>query len=230
MVNVTNSALGLARRSALRSKRGFSLMELMCVIAIISLLASMSWPSIVGMVSGNRLSNNAYELSGLVQQARTAALTEHTYVWLGFYSYTQNGAPALMVASVVGNSGLATDLQNSNYQLAFKPVILKNVSLASATNYTGLPGVDAPDNIDAGSQTSSFQMNALGISNAKFSDVIVFGPDGQAYLPTSAGALPSAPVQCVGVGLNAAPSSTGNLHTVAVQLHGLSGQVSVFQQ
>ncbi len=205
-------------------------MELLCVVAILSVMASMTMPSIVGMISGSRLTNNAYELSGLIQQARTAALTEHTYVWLGFSSSTQNGAPSLMVASVVGNSGLATDLQNSNYQLAFKPVILKNVSVATATNYAALPGLDAPDNTDVGSQTYSFTMNALGIANTQFTDVIAFGPDGQAYLPTSSGALGNAPVQCVGVGLNAAPGSASNQHTVAVQLHGLSGQVSVFQQ
>jgi len=229
MVNVTNSVQGLGGRASLRNKRGFSLMELMCVIAIVSLLASMTWPSIVGMVSGSRLTNNAYELSGLVQQARTAALTEHSYVWLGFSSTSQNGSPALIVASVIGNSGLATDLQSSNYQNVFKPVVLKGVSLAAAQNYAALPGLLSP-NTDAGSQTYSFQMNALGTTNTQFSYVIVFGPDGQAYLPTSSGALGSAPVQCVGVGLNAVPSSASNLHTVAVQVHGLSGQVSVFQQ
>jgi prepilin-type N-terminal cleavage/methylation domain-containing protein len=228
MVNVTNSTLGLSSRASLRNKRGFSLMELMCVVAILSVLASMTWPSIVGMVSGSRLTNNAYELSGLVQQARTAALTEHSYVWLGFSTTSQNGAPALVVASVIGNSGLATDLQNSQYQAVFKPVILKGVSLAAAQNYAAIPGLLSP-NTDVGSQTYSFQMNALGTTNVQFNDVIVFGPDGQAYLPTSSGALGSAPVQCVGVGLNAAPAAS-NLHTVAVQVHGLSGQVSVFQQ
>jgi prepilin-type N-terminal cleavage/methylation domain-containing protein len=235
MANVTNSTLGLGRQSANRSQRGFSLVELMCVVAIMSLLASVSWPAIVGLVSGNRLTNNAYELSGLMQAARTTAMTQHTYVWLGFYSYTTaEGSPAVMVASVVGNSGLSTDLPG-NCRLSTKPVILKNVKLApfaTPPNYAALPGLAVPDNVivfDAGSQTSSFQWNVPGNSSATFSDVIVFGPDGQASLPlTSTGALQL--VQCVGVGLNAAPNSTSNLHSVAVQVHGLSGQVSVFQQ
>lgn len=229
MPNVTNSIPGLGCKSASRKQRGFSLVELMCVIAIISVMASITWPSIVGLVSGNRLTNNAYELGGLIQQARAAALTEHTYVWLGFSTTTQNGSPSLVVASVMGNSGLSTDLQTSNYQLAFKPVILRGVSVATATNYSALPGLDETHNTDVASQTYSFQMNALGAANTQFSDVIVFGPDGQAYLPTSTGALGSAPVQCVGVGLNAAPASV-DLRTVAVQVRGLSGQVSVFQQ
>ena len=133
-----------------------------------------------------------------------------------------------MVASVVGNSGLATDLQNSNYQFSTKPVILKNVSVASAPNYAALPGLVTP-NTDVASQTFSFQLSVPGNTHATFSDVIAFGPDGQAWLPTSSGSLPQYPAQCVGVGLNAAPTAT-NLRTVAVQVHGLSGQVSVFQQ
>jgi prepilin-type N-terminal cleavage/methylation domain-containing protein len=221
--------VALGRQAARRSQRGFSLVELMCVVAIMSLLASVSWPAIVGLVSGNRLTNNAYELGGLVQQARTAAITQHTYVWLGFYSYTQDGAQAVMVASVSGNSGLATDLP-ANCRLSAKPVIMKNVSLATAANYTALPGLDVTDNTDAASQGYTFPLSIPGHANATFTNVIAFGPDGQVWLPqTGTGALQQ-PVQCVGVGLNAAPSPANNLHTVAVQVHGLSGQVSVFQQ
>jgi hypothetical protein len=134
----------------------------------------------------------------------------------------------------MSNSGLATDPQSSgiaNYQSVFKPVMLKGATLAAAaTNYTALPGLDVTDNTDAGTQTYSFQMSTLGIGNATFHDVIVFGPDGQTYLPNSSGTLSSAPIQCVGVGLVAAPASASNMHTVAVQVRGLSGQVSVFQQ
>lgn len=228
MANATNSMLGINRQSTFRNQRGFSVVELMVVIAIMSLLASAAWPAIVGVVSGDRLTNNAYELSGLMQQARTTAVTQHTYVWLGFYTYTQDGAPSLMVASVSGNSGLATDLQSNNYQLSTKTVILKNAALATAPNYAALPGLDVTNNTDAATQTYSFPLNVPGHAGAAFSEVVVFGPDGQVSLPQANGTLQL--VQCVGVGLNAAPGSPNKLHTVAVQVHGLSGQTSVFQQ
>ena len=227
--------VGFSRQSSLRSQKGFSLVELLCVIAIMSLMASVTWPAIVGVMSGNRLTNNAYELSGLIQQARTAAVSQHTYVWLGFYSYTSpEGAQSLAVVSLSDNSGLSTDIQtdiqNDNYRLSAKPVILNSVALATAQNYAALPGLDTTDNTDAGSQSYSFQFSIPGHANATFSDVIVFGPDGQVWLPSSSGALPQYPVQCVGVGLNATPISSAKLHTIAVQAHGLSGQVGVFQQ
>lgn len=205
------------------------MVELMCVIAIISLLASAAWPAIVGVVSGDRLTNNAYELGGLMQQARTTAVSQHTYVWLGFYSYTQDGASSLMVASISGNSGLPTDLQNTNYQISTKPVVLKNVSLATAANYAALPGLDTTYNTDVASQAYTFQLSVPGNSKAQFGEVIVFGPDGQVWLPQTGTGTLQQPVQCVGVGLNAAPSSAKNLHTVAVQVHGLSGEVSVYR-
>ena len=163
-------------------------------------------------------------------------MTQHTYVWVGFYSYTQSGAPAVMVASLAENSGQSTDtpssstLPNSNFQLATKPVVLRNVSIAAAQDYASLPGVDVTNNTDVGSQGYSFSMTVAGISNATFANVIVLGPDGQTYLPTSTGSLTSNPVLCLGVGLTSSPASAKNQHMAAVQVHGLSGQVSVFQQ
>jgi prepilin-type N-terminal cleavage/methylation domain-containing protein len=222
MVTVSHSTL-----RARHGQKGFSLVELMAVLAIMSVVASASWPSITGLISGNKLTNNAYELGGLIQQARTTAITQHTYVWIGFSSTTQNGAPALMVASWVANSGLSTDL-TINSQPAAKPMIIKNVQLATVANYSALPGLDATDNTDVGTQGYTFTSTVAGQANVVFKDLIAFGPDGQASLPkTSGGSLQL--VQCLGLGLNAAPSGA-NLHTVAVQVHGLSGQVGVFQQ
>jgi prepilin-type N-terminal cleavage/methylation domain-containing protein len=210
-----------------RGQKGFSLVELMCVIAIMSLVASAAWPSIAGLIAGNRLTNNAYALGGLIQQARTTAITQHTYVWVGFSSTTQDGVPALLVASWVASSGLSTDL-TTNSQLAAKPMILKNVQVATVANYSTLPGLDAADNTDVGTQAYTFTSSVDGKANVVFNNMIAFGPDGQANLPkTSGGSLQL--VQCLGLGINAAPSGA-KLHTVAVQVHGLSGQVAVFQQ
>jgi len=222
-----NTAVAAFGSSA--SKKGFSLVELLCVITIISILASVTGPSIVGMLSGDQLTNNAYQLSGIAQQARTTAMSQHTYVWLGFYSYTSNGAPAVMAATAQINSGLSTDLPTiaANYRLASKPVTLRNTTIAAASAYLGLRGVDSADNTDVSTPGFSFSMSVPGNANATFTDCIVFGPDGQAYLPSSVGAI-AAPTQCVGLGINASPGHT--IRTAAIQIRGLSGQVSVFRQ
>ncbi|HEY0256567.1 MAG TPA: prepilin-type N-terminal cleavage/methylation domain-containing protein [Candidatus Methylacidiphilales bacterium] len=221
----------IASRS--RLKNGFSLVELLCVIAIVSVLASATAPSIMGMLSGDQLTNNVYQLGGLVQQARVTAVTQHTYVWLGFSSTTKDGSPAVVVAMVSGNSGLSTDLNNSNYRLATKLVALKNVKLAALTDYKSLPGYDTTDNpTDAGAQSYTFTMSIPGNTAAKFGSVIAFGPDGQANVTQTGGSLPPGGslqlVQCVGLGLDASPSN--KLRAAAIQVHGLSGQVSILRQ
>jgi prepilin-type N-terminal cleavage/methylation domain-containing protein len=229
MAKMTNSNVPVTTCKRTFSRKGFSLVELLCVITIVSILASVTGPAIVGMISGDQLTNNAYQLSGIAQQARTTAISQHTYVWLGFSSYTNNGAPAVMAAMVQIDSGLSTDLPNvaANYRLVSKPVVLRNATIAAASAYTGLTGVDSTDNTDVSTQTFTFPMSVPGNANATFTDCIVFGPDGQVYLPTSAGAI-AAPTQCVGLGINAANSHT--LRTAAIQIRGLSGQVSVFRQ
>ncbi len=217
----------LTRKSSGQGKAGFTLVELLCVLAIMSIVMATSWSSLAGLMTGSSLTNNAYNLGGLVQQAKTAAMTQNTYVWLGFYSYTINGAPAVAVATVTSKSGLATDLQNNNYQVLVHPLTLKNVVLAQSTDYINkLPGVDNTNNADASQSAYPFQLNLPGQGVVTFSDVIAFSPDGSVNLPQSDGSLLLE--QCVGVGLDASPSKT--TQTVAVQIHGLSGQVSIFQQ
>jgi len=211
----------------LRNTEGFTLVELLCVIAVMSILAVMSGPSLIGIMSGSKLTNNVYELSALIQQAKNVATTQNTYVWLGFNSYTQNGLPCLMVAAVSAKSGLATDLQNNNYQLLAKTSILANAALDTTKSYLSLPGLDQADNNDAASQSAySFTMSVAGKTNVTFSEVIAFSPDGSVSLPQANGSLNLVP--CVGIGLNMGQGP--GAHTAAVQVHGLSGEISVFQK
>jgi len=223
-------ATSLKSQKNLRRSGGFSLMEMICVLAIVSVLTSLTWPAIVGIVSGDRLSNNAYTLSEAVQQARAVAMARHTYVWVGFSTYTgADGVPAVMIASVTGNSGQSSDLANNNYVLAERPAVLRNVSLTGQTNYQTLPGYDSTvTTTDVASQGYSFQATIAGRTNASFGDVIAFDPDGQANVAqNSTGALQL--VQCLGMGLQVAPSSS-KLHVAAIQVRGLSGEVTVLRQ
>ena len=215
------------RKLSARRTSGFTLIELLCVITIMSVIMATTWTSIVGLISGNKLSNSVYDLSSLVRQAKTAAMTQNTYVWIGFYSTTQDGAPTLMVSTVYAKSGLSTDIQSSNVQPLVKTVMFKNVVLDQTKKYLGLPGVDINDNSDAATQSNfTFTQNIPSQGIVTFSEVIVFSPDGSVNLPQADGSLSMVP--CVGIGLNASPSKVSR--TVGVQIHGLSGQVSIFQQ
>jgi prepilin-type N-terminal cleavage/methylation domain-containing protein len=223
-------ATSLTARKNLRAQGGFSLMEMICVLAVVSVMASLAMPAITGMVTGDRLSNNAYTLSDVIQQARASAMARHTYVWVGFSSYTSaDGVPTVMVASLTGNSGQASDLTSNNYVLSERPAILRNVAITGAANYATLPGYDGSvTTTDVASQGYSFLASVAGRTNANFSDVIAFNPNGEANLAqSSTGTLQL--VQCLGMGLQVAPSSS-KLHVAAIQVRGLSGDVTVLRQ
>ncbi|MDD3673947.1 MAG: GspH/FimT family pseudopilin [Thauera sp.] len=64
-----------------RSK-GFSLVELMVVVAIVAILAGIAVPSMMSMLALNRLSSQANDLIGAVQYARSEAIKRNRSVSL----------------------------------------------------------------------------------------------------------------------------------------------------
>ena len=98
----------LSRRSAhLRSQSGFTLPELLIVVAIGMIIASMTIPLLSTAVNQYRLRSSAVDLDGLLQRARTRAVKDNrTYtiqtalLVQGGFTYTQvyldlNGNQAL---------------------------------------------------------------------------------------------------------------------------------------
>src|SRR5690606_4323840 len=59
---------GLPRRGT-----GFSLIELMVVVAVVAILAVVAYPSLTSVINSNRLSSNANELVASLQYARSEA-------------------------------------------------------------------------------------------------------------------------------------------------------------
>ncbi len=67
------------------SKAGFSLVELLAVLLIISILTSILLLSISGNKSSRDLANATYTVQGALEQARTYAMASGTYTWVGFF-------------------------------------------------------------------------------------------------------------------------------------------------
>ena len=68
-----------------RDAYGFTLVELIVVIALISTLMVLVAPAFTGIKSAGDVTSAAYTIKDALEQARTYAMAYKTYVWIGFY-------------------------------------------------------------------------------------------------------------------------------------------------
>jgi len=156
-------------------------------------------------------------------------MAQNTYVGIGFYSTKQGGEDVMLVATVVSKTGQLSDLQDSSkYQLLSRCTALKNVLFDEQENYLNLSGVDETNNVDISQSQRTLQANIGGSQLQNFSNVLVINPSGEVSMMNSGGS--DELTRCVGIGLKASPSSSSKMRLAAVQVTGLSGQVSVFLQ
>ena len=114
---------------------GFTLIELMVVIGIIVIMTLLLVPAFTSRKSADDITNAAYTIKGVLEQARTYAKTNNTYTWVGFYE--ENGAIASTTPATAGNGRLVMSIVASkNGSQGFKPN-----SAVSATNFFDLTKV-----------------------------------------------------------------------------------------
>lgn len=82
----------------------FTLIELVVVIAIIAVLTMLLVPAFTNLRGANDLTNAAYVIKGVLEQARTYARVNNTYAWVGFYE--ENGAIASTNPPTAGSGRL----------------------------------------------------------------------------------------------------------------------------
>jgi len=68
-----------------REPCGFTLVELIVVIALISTLMVLVAPAFTGIKSAGDVTSAAYTIKDALEQARTHAMAYETYAWIGFY-------------------------------------------------------------------------------------------------------------------------------------------------
>ncbi len=92
----------------------FTLVELVVVIAIIAVLTVLLAPAFTNLKGANDLTNAAYAIKGVLEQARTYARVNNTYTWVGFYEESGSiastnpptaGSGRLVLSSVASSDG-----------------------------------------------------------------------------------------------------------------------------
>jgi prepilin-type N-terminal cleavage/methylation domain-containing protein len=76
---------GRSAFSLVERPKGFTLLELLIVMAIIAILTALIAPAFTSIKRGSDATGAAYAVKGVLDTARTYAKANDTYTWVGFY-------------------------------------------------------------------------------------------------------------------------------------------------
>ena len=239
-------AFGVAQQ-----RRAFTLLEMLVVMGIIATLMVLVAPAFTNLKSAGDVTNAAYTIKGVLDQARTYAKANNTYTWVGFFeedvSSTTPGTAGVgrLVMSIVASSD-GTNVASSSGTIAPTKLIqvgkltkIDNVHLATdlpvgsgaspSSTFDTRPAVGSAYCLgDTANSTTPFQY-PVG-SPYTFRKAVQFGPGGEARINNNGNSLQTA----VEIGLepthgNAIPGSLP-ANVVAIQIGGVGADVIVYRR
>lgn len=202
-----------------REERAFSLIELLAVLAVVSILISLGSQLVGSMHRAGNINKVTLELSLLLEHSRMYAMAKNTYVWVGVAH--DNDLNRVTAASVAGLTGASTDISSPDkYVVLQKARTYDNLALSAATQ--AMDGMALASDV-AESEIQSFTIRKEG-SNFVFPNVIQFSPSGGAKIKSQD------TNRWVQIGFQSALGSHKDIHNeVALQVAVLTGQVRIFR-
>jgi Tfp pilus assembly protein FimT len=220
-----------ARKSAL----GFTLIEMLAVVGLMLLLLSLTLPVIRG---SSNVTKAAWELSGLIEQARAHAMAQNTYVWIGFNeaqasTTAQKNTAVFLMASKDGSS-TATP---SNLVHFGKTIILERLTIAnfSSSNFDYGNRKGAADGVVQFSLRNAISGGSIlptKLATYTSTKVIRFDPEGSASVTVSTDINTVEMPKWIELGLQPMQGTavpTKNSDTAALQITGLTGQTRIYR-
>ncbi|HEY8967409.1 MAG TPA: prepilin-type N-terminal cleavage/methylation domain-containing protein [Candidatus Methylacidiphilales bacterium] len=200
------------------ARKGFSLVEILVVGAIVSVLATLSVTALPSLLAGGRVSSGSTTLAALFEQARARAVARGIYVYVGVLQVDPQTVLVGMAGTMTGEDDIASA------SLLAPPVTLSNLELKDSSEVkakVALPrAASAADSVlesDIGVLTIPYRGRPVSCAR-----VVRFSPTGQAAVRQDNAS------RQIQVGL--APSRHPNGTDLSlIQIPGLAGSIVVYQ-
>ncbi len=236
---------------------GFSLVEILVVIAIIALLTGFMAPIFTSLKGAGEITKSAHDLANVLEIARAHAITHNTYVWVGFFEengFPLTGTSEIVISVVASRDGLqgfdpnasesaSNSLSASRLIQLGKLIRMGNIRLASFSDglntgedFDTRPAVGSNEARIGGTNPPSsskfpFQYpvgNPAPSPKYTFKKTLQFNPRGECRVNST---YDMRPVVEIGLQpIHNKDSNTKNKNACAVQISGVAGTVKIYRQ
>lgn len=241
---------GTCHAVALR-EGGFTLLELLVVMAIIAILMVLVAPAFTTIKSGSDVTSAANTVKAVLDTARTYAMANNTYTWVGFYEENTTaitptnsvppypGKGRLLLAVVSSNDGTDISLNplpSSRITQIGKLARIEGIHVSDIgtpaggdpNTLDGRPGAPYSDNATISSDSSNATLSRFAAQNYTFYKTIRFNPRGETSINSTStlnhlGEIGIKPTHGNVVDEN-------NTNRVAIQFTGVGGNVTIYRR
>ncbi len=159
--------------------QGFSLIELLSVVALIGILATATIPALGNMAASSRRTKYLTDVSSLFEGARQYAVAKNTYVWVAFSENAMNGRP-LYACVVASRNGLAQGYGPEDLWAARTFDVPSNAEFIPVTKILTLGDFDLTS-ASSLAATARFKVRT-GSKEVDLSRSVQFSPSGEAKI------------------------------------------------
>jgi prepilin-type N-terminal cleavage/methylation domain-containing protein len=153
---------------------GYSLVELLAVLGIIAIVSSLVVVSIGGLTGSRNLNKAAYDIQGVLEQARTMAMASDTYTWVGFFEESPGSPGVAGVGQVVICIVSSADGTNVYSSLPAGTTLLPGTRLVQATKLMKIPNVHLASLSAAAVTRPSVPASTYEVASSSFANGYTF--------------------------------------------------------